>query len=411
MTLDFAQVVAQVASVMAGLRDRRDDWLRRRDLAWRAFGEWSPRWQQLRDKVEASKSSFLAARLLERMDARYQASALPADFAVVACDGSHIDVDRHASVACYLLNMGKAVLCYGSQPDAELSSEPALFAREEDLTLVDPNNRNQAERIEGILLGVRRSVREVESLADLVAGLPAGLPCLALLDGSLVLFALAGREDRLRHEGRFGNFVREALLNDGLLRALDRLRELGRERPLALASYISAPRGTEVVSALRIGLCPAPDVNCDRDCRTAQDRACDVLAGVRDAEVFARALGVGERSALFESRSSIVREYYSKRGHEIRFFYVRLEDEVARVEMPSWVAEDEALLALTHALLLDQCRRGLGYPVALSEAHEQAVVTGADREFFWRLVDDSLMDEGRSAQTSAKSHSKRVKWN
>ena len=411
MGLDFAQVVAQIASVMAGLRDRRDDWLRRREAAWRALDEWAPRWQELREKVEASKTSFLAARLLERMDARYPASAPPPDFAVAACDGSHIDVDRHAPVACYLLNMGKAVLCYGSNPDAELSSEPALFANEEDLTLVDPKNRNEAERVEGILLGVRRSVREAETLADLVARLPAGLPCLAILDGSLVLFALAGRDDRFGREGRFGGFVREALLNQGLLRAFDRLRDLGRERPLALASYISAPRSTEVVSALRIGLCPAPNVNCDRDCRTAQDRACDVVAGVQDAELFARSLAFGERSAVFASRSSIVRDYYAKGGHEIRFFYLRLEDEVARVEIPRWVAEDDRLLALTHSLLLEQCRRGLGYPVALSEAHEQAVVTGADRELFWQLVGDGLMDEGRSAQTSAKSRSKRVKWN
>ena len=78
--------------------------------------------------------------------------------------------------------------------------------------------------------------------------------------------------------------------------------------------------------------------------------------------------------------------------------------------IPEWVATDESLLELTHALVLDQGRRGQGYPVALSEAHEQAVVTGADRENFWQLVEASLVDEKLPSPTSAKSFSKRTRW-
>ncbi len=74
--------------------------------------------------------------------------------------------------------------------------------------------------------------------------------------------------------------------------------------------------------------------------------------------------------------------------------------------MPQWVAENEGLLNLTHSLVLDQCRRGQGYPVALSEAHEQAVVTGADRENFWELVESSLVAEHLPSSGSAKSFSK-----
>jgi NurA-like 5'-3' nuclease len=87
-----------------------------------------------------------------------------------------------------------------------------------------------------------------------------------------------------------------------------------------------------------------------------------------------------------------------------------VDDEIARVEVPQWVAMDENLLNLTHALVLDQCRRGQGYPVALSEAHEQAVVTTADKENFWQLVDSSLMEERLPTLTSAKSRSKRTRW-
>ena len=80
------------------------------------------------------------------------------------------------------------------------------------------------------------------------------------------------------------------------------------------------------------------------------------------------------------------------------------------MEVPQWVANDEGLLNLTHSLVLDQCRRGQGYPVALSEAHEQAVVTMSDRENFWHLVESSLVEEKLPTPTSGKNRSKRTRW-
>ena len=92
------------------------------------------------------------------------------------------------------------------------------------------------------------------------------------------------------------------------------------------------------------------------------------------------------------------------------FFYLRNDDEVARIEVPKWVAEDKELLELTHRLIYDQCRRGHGYPVALSEAHEQAVVTGADRENFWELVESTLIEGHMDNASSRKSASKKSRW-
>ena len=142
---------------------------------------------------------------------------------------------------------------------------------------------------------------------------------------------------------------------------------------------------------LRVALCPYDPANCDRYCATNEKRDCDMVAGIQDRELFSSILSQRERSAVFISQSSIVRKHYGV--HQVYFFYLRVDDEVARVELPRWVATDESLLNLVHALVLDQCQRGQGYPVALSEAHEKAVVTGADRENFWQLVDSSLIDE------------------
>jgi NurA-like 5'-3' nuclease len=160
---------------------------------------------------------------------------------------------------------------------------------------------------------------------------------------------------------------------------------------------------------LRLMLCPYDEVNCDQHCgRGAEKRDCDSLNELTDRDIFGRHLKPGERSAVFDSRSSVIRNYYGGQG--ISFFYLKLENEVARVEIPSWVADRPELLDLTHAVILKQCDSGMGYPVALMEAHEQAVVSGADREQFWRLVQGELERDNMSAAVSAKNWSKRMKW-
>jgi len=186
------------------------------------------------------------------------------------------------------------------------------------------------------------------------------------------------------------------------------MRKLNVDRKLALASYISFPRSTDVVNVLRVAICPHQPPDCDRCCPPGKERDCEAVAGVRDRDLFLSLLESGERSALFISPSRIVREHYGE--HRVYFFYVKLDDEVARIEIPQWVAENENLLNLTHSLILDQCRRGHGYPVVLSEAHEQAVVTGFDRENFWELVESSMVAEHMPSLGSAKSLSKRTRW-
>jgi NurA-like 5'-3' nuclease len=100
--------------------------------------------------------------------------------------------------------------------------------------------------------------------------------------------------------------------------------------------------------------------------------------------------------------------WYEQAGHAVAFFYLRLADEVARVELPEWMATPERLAAL-HTLILDQCERGPGYPIALQEAHEAAVISSVDRAAFAALLERELMEQGIIPRTSAKSSSKRVR--
>jgi hypothetical protein len=393
-----SQVEAMAARLRAGSQERRQHLLK----AIATIGDPDSDLERLRRKISASKTSWLVAGLVDGLASRHPAPPPPAEFSVIASDGSQIDVDRHHSARCFLINIGSVILNYGSSPSATLDSHPRLYSDEAELVIAPSDGGGREQPIEGALLGIKRSVEECRQLTSMAAGLPAGSSTLALMDGSLILWGLVSQD--------YPEFVLDELLNRGFIRYLDEMKRLNGDRRLAIASYISFPRSTDVINALRIAICPYDTPDCDQYCAAVAtgQRQCDAVAGVRDQELFYNLLSDGERSALFTSQSSIVKKHYGR--HRVYFFYLRLDDEVARVELPEWVAADEKLLNLTHSLVLDQCRRGQGYPVALAEAHEQAVVTAADRDSFQQLLEMSLFEEGIPSTTSAKSRSKRTRW-
>ena len=394
VSLDLTKVASQVEGMVARLKSGSAERREHLQHALAVIGDQAGDLEHLNRKIAASKTTWLVARLVDGISQTYKALPLPAEFTVIATDGSHIDVDRHKSTRCYLINIGSAILQYGAHSSAVLDSFPCLYSGDEDLVIVPAGAKGREQLIEGVLLGIKRSVDECRRLTELSAGLPAGSSTLALLDGTLILWGLEA----------YPEFVTEALLAKGFLQCLEAMKKLN---GLALASYISFPRSTDVVNALRVAICPHEPADCDRYC-PGRARDCDAVAGVRDRELFMNLLSPGERSAIFITQSSIVKKHYG--GHEVHFFYLKVDDEIARVEIPRWVAMDESRLTLVHTLILDQCQRGQGYPVALSEAHEKAVVTGADREYFWQLVESSLVEENIPSLSSAKSRSKRTRW-
>ena len=332
---------------------------------------------------------------------------VPADWTSVSVDGSHIDVDRHLPLRCLLINLGGCAITYGRDFGCDLFSEPALAVDDADLYLRPPNGAYGETLIAGPLLAALRTVREVERLADAVESLPDDRPVLALLDGTLAFWDL--------QRGQYPRYVADTLIGDRLSRALARLRDASRDgRPVAVAAYTSRPRTTEVSGAVRLMLCNQGDADCNRLCtaRHSQSEICEGAAGFDDRELFDAVLEPGHRSPLYRSSHLAARFALGlATGQEwSHFYYLNGGTEIARVEVPDWLADDPELLALGHAMLVKQCRLGLGYPVAISEAHEQAVITGHDREEFRRMTLMLLEQRGLPAPESAKSFSKRRPW-
>ena len=332
---------------------------------------------------------------------------VPQDWVALSVDGSHIDVDRHLPLRCHLINLGGCIITYGKDFGCRLFSEPALAVEDDDLYLRSPDGARGETLIAGPLLGALRTVREVERLADAVESLPDDRPALALLDGTLAFWDL--------QRGQYPRYVADMLIGERLQPALARLRAASTDRrPVAVAAYTSRPRTTEVAGALRLMLCEQTDAACNRLCaaRRSDLPSCDGAAGFDDRELFDLALEPGHRSPLYRSSHLAARFALGlATGQEwSHFYYLNGGSEIARVEVPDWLAEDPELLALSHAMLVKQCQLGLGYPVAISEAHEQAVITGHDREEFRRMTLMLLEQRGLPTPESAKAFSKRRPW-
>jgi hypothetical protein len=400
LSLDLARIAPQIEEMAARMKAGGSERRQHIQAALDVIKSPAANLDALKQKVARSKTTFLVAEPIEKLNSHSQPPTPPPDFTVLATDGSHIDIDRHRSARCFLINIGRVSLSYGAKPDAALDAVPRLYFDESELSISSDNGRRQP--IEGVLLGIKRGVEECRELSAMAAALPADSAALALLDGSLILWGLASKD--------YPEFIVDVLLDKAFLKYLEDIRTANRRMRVPLASYISFPRSTDVVNTLRVAICPHEAPDCDRYCNETPTgkRPCDVLADVQDRDIFTALLGEGERSALFASQSQIVKKHYG--GHAVLFFYLRAGDEIARIELPQWSALDDERLCLAHSLILDQCRRGLGYPAALSEAHEQAVLSGADRENFQRLVDILMAEEDMAVAESQKCQSKRTRW-
>ncbi len=85
------------------------------------------------------------------------------------------------------------------------------------------------------------------------------------------------------------------------------------------------------------------------------------------------------------------------------------QSNLARVEVPAWVAEDRGLLDTLHAALVEQCRlmASRPYPYALHRAHEIAVVTRAEKDEVTNMLQRALEAEG--VHTGDISHKQALK--
>jgi len=309
---------------------------------------------------------------------------------VLATDGSQIAPSRHEIAYCYLINIGRVAIYYNSGLYPLLDHVPEVFYKTEDLYKA----RQWGIQTEQWMT-MKRTVAENVALANLaietIASSPKS-PMLAFTDGALVHWEL----DEIPADAR------SQLLPD-ILAAWDNLKA----QRIPLAGYISAPRAAEITNFLRLELCPFEQPDCHTHCSAKPLDAvpCSQIQPLRDASLWSRLLKVGECSPLWKSQARILQEYGE---HQIYFCYLHVGTEIARIEMPAWTALDENLRSPALQIILAQVQKGYGYPVALAEAHNQAVVTSGDRRRFFAMLEQQMVKSGlRNVTTSYKESRKR----
>jgi hypothetical protein len=354
--------------------------------------EYGDRWQELAELAETVQERVAVPT--GPLDERIPPPTRPANYTAMAADGAEIDPDRHGgSGDFYLINIGRARIPYG-QPDrdVELRSVSALGYRDEDLFIVDPRDPRRQVPMRDRHLDALRTVEELRALADLaeeeVSQSTPRPPAVALVDGTLLFSVL---EERPR------DFLRTRFYNDFVYQ-LERLR---RAR-VPVAAYASRSRGIDLVHLLR-AVCGSTPLVCGV-CNGAH--AC-ALRGLSDAHLLGRGLDRWDRTGLFRVRSNVHDPYFGI--HRVYFFLLAIGDEVARVEVPEWVATDRALLDLLHAVVVDQCHKGFGYPAVLARADDRAVISLGDRGVLETLVQQELARRGVLARPSAKLSRKQVR--
>ncbi len=385
MPLDLDHLARQMGDFRQHRTRRESELSRQLEKALHALGECAGAWEELRDKAE-DVTQWLVARLREAPDRKVAPDVRPTPVTVVATDGSQVYPDRHREPHCYVLNVSRIAFQYGTEERPLIESVPRLgydrqaVADALDEVLPDPTPE---------VVSALRDELELEALLDTARQARVdGRPIVAVADGTLIRWMLRSMRDR-----------------DGAQRFVEKyaaLLEGFREDNIPVCSYLSLPGNTEVVNLLRVhaGECDVPG---DLD---------ETLDGVLDRWIFEKTLLPGERSALFESSSRIQKEYGA--ADRICYFYTRVlgphnqPGEVARVELPRWVADDEALVALVHSVVLSECDKGDGYPMILSEAHERAVIRAKEKEVFYQMMEHTLRGVGRPLATSAKATSKRT---
>jgi hypothetical protein len=318
----------------------------------------------------------------EPIHASFPPPDLPKVFNVVAADGSQIHPDRHAAARFYLINIGSIRIRYGSGDVPQTAITSSLYYEDEHF-YDEEGTEIGAAWINGL-----RDVSELEALAQ-VSKNCSGEPTISLLDNGLLLWLAA-------QSGPQPNRQVMRLLQ----RYLQQLSDL-QKTGAAIAGFIDRPRHSNLIALLHLESLELDEI-------TEDALRVHPYLGFSDRSLFARVLEPGYRSALFIQNSKLNRDF-RKNGQEVHFFYLHPgeQSQVARVEVPHWVAHSPKLLNLVHAAIIEQCKLTGGYPYALVRSHELAVVNAADRQVIDTMIQRTLLQHRWIPQHSLKSETKR----
>ncbi len=305
-------------------------------------------------------------------------------YAVLAIDGSQIYPDRNMPGSnIFLINLGGTLLQYQKTSSVKFFCEPFLFM---------PDDLNYKEfPFSKDIVDLKREELEFDYTLKMAQEHKFNnTKNLCLIDGSLIFWHLESKLPEIKN-----------LFLNVYLNYLNKFYE----NQILIAGYISLPKSREIISLIKLGLCRNDITRCINEHRNISTAPCKQLDNLIDTQILKSLLEPAQRTTIFWSNSKISSLYpaYLKP----HFFYINTGKELARIEIPAWIAENNILVEQICKIILNQSLKGYGYPVALAEAHEQAVIKSIDRDFFYNIIMKIGMNSNKKFHHSQKSIKKR----
>ncbi|MFA5075117.1 MAG: DNA double-strand break repair nuclease NurA [Candidatus Babeliales bacterium] len=339
-------------------------------------------------KIEQSKSIFLVPTWQGNLGDIFEIDSFIKEYSVLSVDGSQIYPDRNFSGAnCFLINLGACFLEYGDKSSVKFFSEPKLFLPQ------DFFNINDKIQFSHELVDFLREGLELKNMFDLALNFKLKKDfknTICFIDGSLIFWFLESKQKE----------VKDLFLNKYLY-----YLEQCYQNSILVAGFISFPKSRELVNLIKLGLCHFEIPECV-SCKKKYDfLPCSQVDELIDTSILRIFLSKFCRTTIFYSKSKIIDDY--PKYLKTCFFYLNIGKEIVRIEIPFWIAKDSDKIDLICKIAIDQCSKGSGYPVVLAEAHEQAVVKGPDRDFFYHLIQKIGIEKHKKFYFSQKSLKKR----
>ncbi|MBN1667545.1 MAG: DNA double-strand break repair nuclease NurA, partial [Anaerolineales bacterium] len=365
MPLDYLEIRQEIETLASLAPERAKQLKSKQEQAIEWLREYANELDYLRDKAERANQLLphfhVALPTGEPLNSSILLPTQPADLTLLAADGSQINPDRHMGTDYCLVNIGAIRMLPGSGLAPETTIKSNLYYGDEVLSLPEE------------IVAMMRDVRERQILAELAANLPG--PVITLTDGPLELWNQGGtspQKDELKQ------------------RYFDALKQLHLMKAVT-AGYVDRPRNALLMRLLEI----APASVQPKDAGEAHP-----LLGLLDTDVLARVIKPGERSAIFGLLTRASREYRDQ--FALHFFYLNVsmraeKPVIAKVDIPAWVAADDAMVNSLHAALVAQCQvmSAVCYPYVLTRADEIAVVTRKDKQKVADMIASALRSSGQ----------------
>lgn len=392
MTLEFSKLSEQVYKMGAMIDQLDFDLTDKLEIAKERFANMGDL-DAIRERIDFVRkniSGYRGASPLEKphnlpMNFIHPAPQLPERATVIAVDGSQIYPYEQAPVHFYLLNIGVFTYHHGTAHVPQPQTLPKLVYHRDYVH--DPDGRIVSNRT----IDARRTVLEMQILAQMAweTGRKIRVPIIALYDNQLMFGA--------NNDVTGG----KQLVKDyhGALQHLYDVQANGVR--VSLAGYVDNPVRSRVI--LRLLFLMSLNDEAEIHARARELKEGGDLEGLRDIHLFKSILKIGERSAVMVQNSP--RNFAYKMvnpSHEIAFFYIKvgtpIKSNIARVDVPMWVARDPQALDDLHALLLAQStmQGNNPYPYALTRADELAYVSSKDKRKLDEMINLELRRKGIS---------------